>query len=310
MEAKLKYTSKKYNFNIPELDNLLKFYKNKDLHFLKINELNEQIDKLIALTDKYFALKPYIYEYILIVSSCVKKDNLINLTNFCWNKIVELQNIWKLDECLDIVSIYIKYINFLTVQDVINLFNYNKIEQYNSIKKLVKHCIDFTDIMSVMRYLYDNKILFDYKDIETIIFNNYKKVNIDELKHYYYVDDSDQICIDLVTCKYKMKKLPAVSEEHLEKLKKYIFSYINDIKKLKKYVEHYKLKISDNCINYYCYPLDDKILSLDIYMWLVRSGGKPNCTSICNIMKQFIPKNRKKAFDIAEITLCLHRELL
>lgn len=301
MEKELEYAFKKYNINDKTINKLFKIRKpcRHFYSYIETKELNERVNILLNFIDKYPTIKPFVYEYMLIIISFDTRND--ENKKYCWRRIVELQNEWKLDECVNIILKYINKFTFLNITDLKNLFKYNQEEMCELIKKSTVKLMNFRNIMSVIDYLYNNKITFNPEEIKEILLNNQRYININKLKIYYNIDPNDEMCIDIVNGKYEKRLLPNLDDKGSELLKKYIFTYLNDIKIINNYVKYYNLQITDDCINIYCRSsqVDHKD---NIYMWLILNGAKPDVVSICKMMNEYIYKNRSKISEIAKFT--------
>lgn len=282
MDVKLSLIFKKYEVNDIELEKYQKLFgKRGGMHS---DTLEQFIVKLLDLVDKNKIQQKFVIECLMLIA--ITKESYIDVQY--WDQIFLLQNKWKINGLHDILCHYIGITqNCPSAEKIISFLNCD----LYGLKEVAMKVRDYYNIGPLINYLYNNKILLSDNEIDNIVFNNYKYIDV--LKQNYNINDVHEICIKLVMGTYR-KNFPIIPNQYSEMIKKYMFSYCCDIKELKRCVKLYNLNICDNCINYHCNMYPDP----NICIWLLENGSKPNALSVSYIVKSLINKNKPKLLKI------------
>lgn len=188
----------------------------------------------------------------------------------------------------DIIKQYDSINKYALAEDIIILFDSNA----ENILRYVKTLKHNENICEILNGLYDNnivRILFEHDDMQEIIFNNYKTINILTLEKHLPVDNTIKLIFDILSILDDLSQstsnkttYPKFRKDELYLLSKYIFTYASDdtILKLLKY---YKIVINDDLINYYAF---NESWSMKMFEYLMKHGAKPNInTLLCAVEK-------------------------
>lgn len=264
-----------------------------------LKSINTRISKLLAKFKNEIQYHYYIIKYMLCFLECpISFDDKETL----WKRIICNIKEFNIKDPYDIIQKYTH--NLMSSSDIIYIFGAD-------IKKIIQYVMGLKNdkkIMEILIGLYDNdnvRVIFENDDINKIIFNNYNKINIEELERCYFIDNSIKNVFKILSTPTKMSKKNntmniKISDEDVPLLAKYLFTYSSPTY-IKKIVKLYQIKICDIHIEYYS---SNKSFDIIIFKWLIENGAKPDSKSILQALKPYIKGARcKNLFNIIENSL-------
>jgi len=287
-------------YDIDDIDRI-----NIDVKYMNMSQLNVFIDQISTLDVDNKHYKNYqscVIEQMtcFLIYPRAKSDK-----HLLMRKITNYIKTCGLINSYDIVKQYDSINKYALADDIIVLFDSN-VENILLFVKSLKHN---KNICEILNDLYDNnivRILFENDDIQEIIFNNYKTINISILEKHIPFDATIKTIFNILSLPNpdtkstthpkdtkstthskdnkstihskdnKITTYPQINEEEIQLLAKYMFTYSSDDKILK-LLKYYKITINDNLINYYAF---NEKWSMKMFDHLVKNGAKPNLNTL------------------------------